>query len=84
MANHFKDYHAKINNNKTSVLSDDEIERYSRTSNNEGVSHEHINWIITTKEILEDESICNDKERTIVRNTEREQKNKNIVNNIEK
>lgn len=74
MANHFKDYHAKINNNKTSVLSDDEIERYSKTSNNEGVSHEHTNWIIPTKETLADESICNDKERTIVRNTEREQK----------
>lgn len=81
MANHFKDYRAKINNNKTSVLSDDEIERYSKTSNNEGVSHEHTNWIITTKETLEDESICNDKERTVVRNTEREQKNKNMANN---
>ena len=44
MANHFKDYRAKINNNKTSILSDEELELYSKTSNNEGVSHDHKYW----------------------------------------
>jgi hypothetical protein len=81
MANRFKDYRAQLKSNKTVVLSDDELNLYSKTANNEGVSHEHTNWIITTKETLEDESICNDKERTVVRNMEREQKNKNMANN---
>lgn len=84
MANHFKDYRAKINNAKDPV-SDDELIKYLRTANNEGASHDHADWKVSevdatiTAEINPDSE---DKERTILRNIEREQKAKNVVENL--
>lgn len=85
MANHFKDYRAKINSNKTVILSDDELSLYSKTTNNEGVSHEHSDWISSdvgahdvTDAYMNDE----EKERTILRDKEREQKTKNVIDNL--
>ena len=82
MANRFKDYRAQLKSNKTVVLSDDEVSLYSKTSNNEGISHEHQDWIpirdsqedITTEDV--------EKERTILRNAEREQKAKIATDNL--
>ena len=88
MANRFKDYRAQLKSNKTVVLSDDELRLYSRTVNNEGVSHANVDWgndVVDTKkyggETGEDVSEVpdnSDKEKTIIRNMEREQKIKEI------
>ena len=88
MANRFKDYRAQLKSNKTVVLSDDELRLYSRTVNNEGVSHANVDWsdcvvFIGTNKRNEvaDEDVLevpdnSDKEKTIIRNMEREQKTK--------
>ena len=88
MANRFKDYRAQLKSNKTVVLSDDELRLYSRTANNEGVSHANIDWgdcvvLMGTNKRNEvaDEDVPevpdnSDKEKTIIRNMEREQKTK--------
>ena len=88
MANRFKDYRAQLKSNKTVVLSDDELRLYSRTANNEGVSHANIDWgdcvvLMGTNKRNEvaDEDVLevpdnSDKEKTIIRNMEREQKTK--------
>lgn len=88
MANRFKDYRAQLNSNKTVVLSDDELKLYSKTVNNEGVSHANVDWgdcvvfIDTNKRNkVADEDVPevpdnSDKEKTIIRNMEREQKTK--------
>lgn len=82
MANHFKEYKAKINSNKTVILSDDELTLYSKTTNNEGVSHEHSDWI-SVRATQENRDIENaEKERTILRNTEREQKAKVVIDDL--
>ena len=90
MANRFKDYRAQLKSNKTVVLSDDELKLYSRTTNNEGVSHANVDWgdcvvfIDTNKrDEATDEDVPevpdnSDKEKTIIRNMEREQKAKEI------
>lgn len=88
MANRFKDYRAQLKNNKTIVLSDEELKLYLKTANNEGVSHANIDWgndVVDTKkyggETGEDVSEVpdnSDKEKTIIRNMEREQKIKEI------
>ena len=76
MANHFKDYQAKLKSNKTVVLSDDELSLYSKTANNEGVSHEHKDWDIVSEETIPG---FDEKNKTIQRNLEREQKIKNTL-----
>ena len=88
MANCFKDYRAQLKSNKTVVLSDDELKLYSKTVNNEGVSHANVDWgdcvvfIDTNKRNkVADEDVPevpdnSDKEKTIIRNMEREQKTK--------
>ena len=88
MANRFKDYREKLKSNKTVILSDDEVNLYSKTSNNEGVSHANVDWgdcvvfIDTNKRNkVADEDVPevpdnSDKEKTIIRNMEREQKTK--------
>ncbi len=90
MANRFKDYRAQLKSNKTVVLSDEELKLYLKTANNEGVSHANIDWrddamFIDAKkyggETGEDVSEVpddSDKEKTIIRNMEREQKAKEI------
>ena len=90
MANRFKDYRAQLKSNKTVVLSDDEVNLYSRTANNEGVSHANVDWgdcvaFIDTNKRNEatDEDVPevpdnSDKEKTIIRNMKREQKIKEI------
>ena len=88
MANRFKDYRAQLKSNKTVVLSDDEVKLYSRTANNEGVSHANVDWencVVSTDANKHSEMIDedvqevpdnSDKEKTIIRNMEREQKTK--------
>ena len=88
MANCFKDYRAQLKSNKTVVLSDDELRLYSRTANNEGVSHANVDWVnrvVSTDTNKRNEMIDedvpevpdnSDKEKTIIRNMEREQKTK--------
>ena len=88
MANRFKDYRAQLKSNKTVVLSDDELRLYSRTANNEGVSHANVDWVncvVSTDTNKRNERIDedvpevpdnSDKEKTIIRNMEREQKTK--------
>ena len=88
MANRFKDYRAQLKSNKTVVLSDEELKLYLKTANNEGVSHANIDWgndVVDAKkyggETGEDVSEVpdnSDKEKTIIRNMEREQKIKEI------
>lgn len=82
MANRFKDYRAQLKSNKTFVLSDDELNIYSRTANNEGVSHEHQDWT-SIQPSQEDMMVENtEKERTVLRNAEREQKTKSVTDNL--
>ena len=80
MANHFKDYRAKINNNKTSILSEDELALYSKTTNNEGVSHAHEDWAAAEKQssiIGEDYPVeFSEKEKTIARDFKKKKKAK--------
>ena len=88
MANRFKDYRAQLKSNKTVVLSDDELRLYSRTVNNEGVSHANVDWgdcVVFIDKNKRNEMIDedvpevpdnSDKEKTIIRNMEREQKTK--------
>ena len=80
MANRFKDYRAQLKSNKTVVLSEDELALYSKTTNNEGVSHTHEDWVDTEKQssiIGEDCPVeFSEKEKTIARDLEREQKAK--------
>ena len=76
MANRFKDYRAQLKSNKTVVLSDNELNLYSKTSNNEDVSHEHKDWDVVPKEIIPE---FDEKNKTIKRDLEREQKIKNML-----
>ena len=76
MANHFKDYREQLKSNKTVVLSDDELNLYSKTANNEGVSHEHKDWDVVPKETIPE---FDEKNKTIKRDLEREQKIKNTL-----
>ena len=81
MANRFKDYRAQLKSNKTVVLSEDELALYSKTTNNEGVSHTHEDWVAAEKQssiIGEDDYPVefSEKEKTIARDLEREQKAK--------
>ena len=80
MANRFKDYRAQLKSNKTVVLSEDELALYSKTTNNEGVSHTHEDWVDAEKQssiIGEDCPVeFSEKEKTIARDLEREQKAK--------
>lgn len=91
MSNRFKDYHKKLNENKTVVISDEELLAYSKTTGNEGVSHVRLDWetpqppISTTPAIdneaedVKDDSGEKEKAKTIRRNLEREQKLKNSI-----
>ena len=80
MANRFKDYREQLKSNKTVVLSEDELALYSKTTNNEGVSHAHEDWVDAEKQssiIGEDCPVeFSEKEKTIARDFEREQKAK--------
>lgn len=90
MANRFKDYRAQLKSNKTVVLSDEELKLYLKTANNEGVSHANIDWgndVVSadakkyggeTDEDVSEVPDNSDKEKTIIRNMEREQKAKEI------
>ena len=80
MANRFKDYRAQLKSNKTVVLSEDELALYSKTTNNEGVSHTHEDWVDAEKQSSIMGEDCpvefSEKEKTIARDLEREQKAK--------
>lgn len=82
MANRFKDYRAQLKSNKTVVLSDDELKIYSRTANNEGISHDCQDW--TSAQPSQDDMVAEntEKERTVLRNAAREQKAKGTIENL--
>lgn len=82
MANRFKDYRAQLKSNKTVVLSDDELKIYSRTANNEGISHDRQDW--TSAQPSQDDMVAEntEKERTVLRNAAREQKAKGTIENL--
>ena len=82
MANRFKDYRAQLKSNKTVVLSDDELSLYSKTANNEGISHANTDWMISAEKPNDVGFAVSEKEKTILRNTEREQKAKGTIENI--
>lgn len=77
MANRFKDFRA--NRNKTVILTEEEIEQYSNTANNKGVDHSRIDWEspIARKTDAIDEKLNIEKERTILRAQQREEKTEN-------
>ena len=60
MANHFKEYKAKIDKKKLTAMTEEEVETYSKTNNNEGTSHDRQDWytnktIITNSDENDDE-----------------------------
>ena len=78
MANHFKEYKNNINRNKNTVLSEEEMALYGKTSGNIGASHSHPEWD-TQKASDEDrgrDEFDSEKNKTILRDLEREAKNR--------
>lgn len=77
MANRFKDFHA--NKNKTVILTEEEIAQYSNTVNNKGADHSRTDWESPIASHTEetDENINIQKERTILRAQQREEKTEN-------
>ena len=91
MANHFKEYKAKIDKKKLTAMTEEEVETYSKTNNNEGTSHDRQDWytnktIITNSDENDDEydefhqNI--EKEKTIERDNARKRKIQNSSNDI--
>lgn len=91
MANHFKEYKAKIDKKKLTAMTEEEVETYSKTNNNEGTSHDRQDWytnktIITNSDENDDEydefpqNI--EKEKTIERDSARKRKIQNSSNDI--
>lgn len=83
MANHFKDYKAKLDEKKRHSITEEDVEVYSKTNNNEGTSHDRKDWY--TKPIVNtdhtddyeeyDETFQHtDKEKTIERDCARKKK----------
>ena len=91
MANHFKEYKAKIDKKKLATITEEEVKIYSKTNNNEGTSHDRQDWY-TNKTIITnsdengdeyDESPQNiEKEKTIERDNARKRKIQNSSNDI--
>lgn len=91
MANHFKEYKAKIDKKKLTAMTEEEVETYSKTNNNEGTSHERQDWY-TSKAIVtnldensdeyEDFPQNIEKEKTIERDSARKRKIQNSSNDI--
>ena len=91
MANHFKEYKAKIDKKKLTAMTEEEVETYSKTNNNEGTSHDRQDWytnktIITNSDENDDEydefHQNNEKEKTIERDSARKRKIQNSSNDI--
>ena len=91
MANHFKEYKAKIDKTKLTAMTEEEVETYSKTNNNEGTSHDRQDWYtnkttITNSDENDDEydefhqNI--EKEKTIERDSARKRKIQNSSNDI--
>ena len=91
MANHFKEYKAKIDKKKLTVMTEEEVETYSKTNNNEGTSHDRQDWYtnkttITNSDENDDEydefhqNI--EKEKTIERDNARKRKVQNSSDDI--
>ena len=91
MANHFKEYKAKIDKKKLTAMTEEEVETYSKTNNNEGTSHDRQDWYtnkttITNSDENDDEydefhqNI--EKEKTIERDSGRKRKIQNSSNDI--
>lgn len=83
MANRFKDFHA--NRNKTVVLTEEEIEQYSNTANNKGADHSRTDWKSPIARKIDeiDENLNIEKERTILRAQQREEKTENAKGELE-
>ena len=91
MANHFKEYKAKIDKKKLTAMTEEEVETYSKTNNNEGTSHDRQDWYtnkttITNSDENDDEydefhqNI--EKEKTIERDNARKRKVQNSSDDI--
>ena len=78
MANHFKEYKNNINRNKNTVLSEEEITFYGKTSGNTGISHPHPEWDVKkmSAEGSDHDEFDSEKNKTILRDRERENKNR--------
>lgn len=78
MANHFKEYKNNINRNKNTVLSEEEITFYGKTSGNTGISHSHPEWDVrkVPAEDSDRDEFDSEKNKTILRDRERESKNR--------
>lgn len=91
MANHFKEYKAKIDKKKLTTMTEEEVETYSKTNNNEGTSHDRQDWY-TNKTIITNSDENGDeydefpqnieKEKTIERDSARKRKIQNSSNDI--
>lgn len=91
MANHFKEYKAKIDKKKLTAMTEEEVETYSKTNNNEGTSHDRQDWY-TNKTIITNSDENGDeydefpqnieKEKTIERDNARKRKIQNSSNDI--
>lgn len=77
MANHFKNYHSQIKNNKKDILSQEEIDSYMQTTGNEGASHNHAEWANNIDK--NNYAPLTEKDKDIQRDLDREVKNKNIL-----
>lgn len=78
MANHFKEYKNNINRNKNTVLSEEEITLYGKTSGNAGISHPHPEWDVrkVPSEGSDRDEFDSEKNKTILRDRERENKSR--------
>ena len=91
MANHFKEYKAKIDKKKLTAMTEEEVETYSKTNNNEGTSHDRQDWY-TNKTIIINSDENDDeydefhqnieKEKTIERDNARKRKVQNSSDDI--
>ena len=91
MANHFKEYKAKIDKKKLATITEEEVKIYSKTNNNEGVSHSRQDWsigkAITTNQDEDGDEYEEfpqniEKEKTIERDNARKRKVQNSSDDI--
>ena len=77
MAKHITHHDAQVKNNKKDILAKEEIDSYMQTTGNEGVSHNHSEWVNHIGE--NNHTPLTEKDKDIQRNLDREVKNKNIL-----
>lgn len=91
MANHFKEYKAKIDKKKLAEMTEEEVEAYSKTNNNEGTSHDRQDWYIGKTIVINPDEDGDEyeefpqnieKEKTIERDSARKRKIQNSSDDI--